>query len=190
MSRFLISTDAALADFAQRFIPANCTVRLPTEKEDPTINPKDGEIGIYTVFFEQAGLRLPLDPLLCDFLRYCNMSLSQLSPNGIRLVLGCSALNRILGVNLTHREIFWCYSLCHCPHDPKRFYFRARTGAPDLVKCLTKSEKGYHGGMVVVGGAWDDGNIHKIRRRMYDHVGRDNCPLFLNCLLLLSLPYL
>ena len=181
MSRFLISSDSALADFAQRYIPANCTVRLPEGDEDPTINPRDGEIGIYTVFFEQAGLRLPLDPLLCDVLRYCSMSLCQLSPNGIRLVLGCSALNRMLGVTLTHREIFWCYSLCHCPQDSKRFYFRARTGTPDLVKCLTKSEKGYHGGMVVVGGAWDDGNIHRIRRRFYDHVGR-NTPVFVEFL--------
>ena len=46
---------------------------------------------------------------------------------------------------------------------------------------MTKSEKAYHGGMVVVGGAWDDGNIHKIRRRMYDHVGR-NTPVFVESL--------
>lgn len=76
------------------------------------------------------------------------MALCQMSLNKVRVVLGCD----VLGVNLTHREIFWCYSLCHCPRDSSRYYFRAQIGAPDLVKCLTKSEKGYHGSMVIVGG--------------------------------------
>ena len=107
------------------------------------------------------------------------MALCQLSPNGVRVVLGCSALNKLLGANLTYRDIFWCYSLCHCPQDRSRYYFRAKIGAPDLVKCLTKSEKGYHEGIVIVRGAWEDGDIHKIRQRMYDNVGRD-----INCLVL------
>ena len=101
------------------------------------------------------------------------MALCQLSPNRVRVVLGGSALNKLLGVNLTQREIFWCYSLCHYPQDKSRYYFQARIGAPDLVKCLTKSEKGYHEGIVIVGGAWDDGDINQIRWRMYDNVSRD-----------------
>ena len=173
MARYLISSDAALVEFVQRHIPHNCTVRLPVEGEDPTVNPKDGDIGIYTILFEQAGLSLPLDHLLCEVLRRCSMALCQLSPNEVRLVLRCSALNKLLGVNLTYREIFWCYPLCHCPQDRSRYYFRVRIGASDLVKCLTKSEKGYHEGIAIVGGAWDDGDIRKIKRRMYDNVGRD-----------------
>ena len=106
MARYVIFDDAALAKFAQRHIPENCTVRLPDGREDPTVNPRDGEIGIYTVLFEQAGLKLPLDHLLCAVLRRCSMALCQLSPNGVRLVLGCSALNKLLGLNLTRREIF------------------------------------------------------------------------------------
>ena len=176
MAIYFISGDAALAEFAQRYISDKCTMRLPVGKEEPTINPKDGEIGIYTVLFEQAGLRLPLDHLLCEVLRRYNMALCQLSPNGVRVVLGWSVLKKLLGINLTYREIFWCYSLCHYPQDKSRYYFRARIDAPGLVKCLTKSEKGYYEGIVTVGGAWEDGDICKIRRRMQDNVGRDiNC---------------
>lgn len=40
----------------------------------------------------------------------------------------------------------------HYPKDSSRYYFRA----PDLVKCLTKSEKGYHECMVIIEGTWDD----------------------------------
>ena len=42
-----------------------------------------------------------------------------------------------------------------------------------MVKYLTKFEKGYHEGIVIVGGAWEDRDIHKIKRRMYGNVGRD-----------------
>ena len=43
MARYVISDDAALAEFAQRHIPENCTVRLPVGRADPTVNPKDRE---------------------------------------------------------------------------------------------------------------------------------------------------
>ena len=75
MARYIISDDAELAAFAQQHIPGNCTVRLPDGGEDPTVNPRDGEIGIYTVMFEHAGLKLPLDHLLCEVLRRCSMAL-------------------------------------------------------------------------------------------------------------------
>lgn len=71
--------------------------------EEPTVDPRDGKIGIYTVLFTQAGLRLLLNRLFCEVLRRCNMALCQLSPNKVRLVLGCSALNEWLGVNLAHK---------------------------------------------------------------------------------------
>ena len=87
MARYIISGDAAIAELAQRYITDNCTVRLPVGREEPTLDQKDGEIGIYTVLFEQAGLRLLLDHLLCEVLRCYNMALCQLSPNGVRVVL-------------------------------------------------------------------------------------------------------
>ena len=43
-------------------------------------------------------------------------------------------------------------------------------GPPDLIKCLTKSEKGYQGDMVIIGGKCD-GDIFQITRRMSIHVG-------------------
>ncbi|KAM7520517.1 hypothetical protein LguiB_019479 [Lonicera macranthoides] len=138
LRRYLVKGDEELAAFSQRFIPDGCMVRLPKVNEEPTIDPRDREIGIYPVLFKQAGLKLPLDPLLCDVLRRCNMALCQLSPNGVRVVLSCAALNRLLGVNLTWREIFWCYSLCNNLGDHFRYYFQARVRAPNLVKCLKK----------------------------------------------------
>lgn len=148
-------------------------MRIPEANEEPTTNPKDGEIGIYTVLFEQARLRLPLNHLLCKVLKRCNMALCQLSPNGVRVVLGCFTLNKLLGVNMTHREIFWYYSLCHCPQDKSRYYSRVRIRASDLVKYFTKFKNGYYGSTVIIKGSWDNGDIHKIRRCMCNNVGKD-----------------
>lgn len=71
------------------------------------------------------------------------MSLCQISLNGIIVVLGCTALNQRIGVRLTHMEILYCYSVYHCPQDHVWYYFKARPGTPNLVKCLTRSKKGY-----------------------------------------------
>lgn len=123
MIRWTIFGTEEIIVFSQQFILDGCMVRLLEGNEEPTINPKDGETGIYTFLFKQARLRLPLDPLLCEVLRRCNMTLCQMSPNWVRVVLGCADLNRILGVRLTYMEIFYCYSLCHCPQDSSWYYF-------------------------------------------------------------------
>lgn len=52
MARYVIFDDGELAIFFQRFIPDGCTVRLPEMNEEPTIDPREGEIGIYTILFE------------------------------------------------------------------------------------------------------------------------------------------
>lgn len=61
-----MSGDEELATFSQQFIPNDYEARLPEGNEKPTIDPRDGEIGIYTVVFEQAGVRLLLNTLLCE----------------------------------------------------------------------------------------------------------------------------
>lgn len=82
MARYVISGDEGSAVFSERFVPDGCIVRLPEVNKKPTIDPRDGEIGIYTVLFKQAGLRPPLNRILYEVLRQCNMALCQLSPNG------------------------------------------------------------------------------------------------------------
>lgn len=107
MVRYMISGEAELAIFSQRFVPDGYMVRLPEINEEPIIDPRDVEIGIYMILFVQAGLTLPFNHLLCEVLRWCSMALCQFSPNGVKVVLGCFALNKWLGGNLTYREIIW-----------------------------------------------------------------------------------
>lgn len=97
MTRFSITFDKGLIDFTCQFIPDGCTIRVPEERANPTILPKDEEITIYTMLFEQARLKLPLDPLLCDVLTAINMSLCQMSRNGVRIVPGFFSLNKMMG---------------------------------------------------------------------------------------------
>ncbi|KAM7527736.1 hypothetical protein LguiB_031146 [Lonicera macranthoides] len=86
------TTDSYNHHYHQHHLPSseNTTgVRLLEVNEEPTIDPRDGEIGIYHVLFEQTGLKLPLDPLLCDVLRQCNMRVRILDyPRAVHNLLG------------------------------------------------------------------------------------------------------
>lgn len=61
MTRYVIFGDEELSAFSQQFIHDDCMVKLPEVNDEPTVDPRDGEIGIYTILFEQLRLKLPLD---------------------------------------------------------------------------------------------------------------------------------
>lgn len=75
MARYVIYGDENLATFSQRFVLDGCTMRLPEANDVPTVDRRDREIRIYIILFEQVGLRLPLNCILCEVLRWCNIAL-------------------------------------------------------------------------------------------------------------------
>lgn len=62
-------------------------------------------------FFKEVGLRLPLGPLIVNFLRYCNMSLDLLAVNFVWIISGIEKLNEVHGTNLGLIEFQYYYSL-------------------------------------------------------------------------------
>lgn len=59
-----------------------------------SINFVVGTYPIYTSYFLQAGLKIPFDPLLADFLRKTKHHISQLAPKSVRTILGITEINR------------------------------------------------------------------------------------------------
>lgn len=83
MSRNALINDTQIVKFSKKYIPIELSLRPFLEGENPfsaiyELGPKDNQI--HTSFFREASLRLPLWPLLIDFLRCTLLTLSQLSP--------------------------------------------------------------------------------------------------------------
>lgn len=110
---------------------------------------------INTSFFFGAGLSLPLDPLVVEFLTETRFHIYQLTPNIIRILLGASKLNRRFVLHLVLNEIKYCYSL---GIFEDKWNLRVRPHSPSLVEGLTFSHKGYYNDVIIITGVLDPTN--------------------------------
>src|SRR3984885_10820485 len=111
MKRRILVTTEEREEFGANYIPVGLTWRICEDGEDPFESLEIGDTPIYASFFVEAGLRIPLAPLLIEFLRFTNLHLCQLAPNTLRIILGVVEINRILGTNLGMDELRFCYCL-------------------------------------------------------------------------------
>mgnify|MGYP000938029819 CR=1 FL=1 len=71
-------------------------------------------------------------------------------------ILGCiDALNKKMGLNLTHHNVNWIYNRNHL--KGQEYYLKIRVPKVRLISCLPKSNKGMNKDYLIVSGEWHDG---------------------------------
>ncbi|GMP56621.1 hypothetical protein CsSME_00021040 [Camellia sinensis var. sinensis] len=108
--RFMVNSPGALADFHREYnIPDDVHLEIAKKGDTPW-----GELDkcpFTVVSIVEGGLRFPVQPLICEFLRKTRLCPTQVSNNAYKIINGVAELNRILGLNLGLAEIFHQYAL-------------------------------------------------------------------------------
>ena len=92
------------------------------------------------IAFLEWGMRIPMRPVMKDYLRHFRLAPIQCAVNVFRILGSVDALNEKMGLRLTHHDVNWCYNLQY--FKGKTYYMKARDESVGLIQCLPKSSKG------------------------------------------------
>ena len=134
-------------------IPDNVGLRYRKEG-DWHIMRREGEVVIPIIAFLKGGMRLPMRPVVRDYLRYFRLAPIQCAVNMFRILDSVDALNEQMGLRLTHHDVNWCYNLQYL--KGKTYYMKARDERVCLIQCLPESSKGLNKDFLIESGAWHD----------------------------------
>ena len=107
------------------------------------------------IAFLEEGMRLPMPPVVRDYLRHFRLAPVQYAVNVFRILDNVDALNEKMGLRLTHHDVNWCYNLQYL--KGKTYYMKARDERVRLIQCLPESSKGLNKDFLIVSGAWHEG---------------------------------
>ena len=63
------------------------------------------------ITFLEGGMRIPMRPVMRDYLRHFRLAPIQCAANVFRILGSVDALNKKMGLRLTHHDINWYYHL-------------------------------------------------------------------------------
>ena len=141
MGRFkkLVESEEAMEKFVADYkIPNNVGLRY-CKKGDWHIMRREGEVVILIIAFLEGGMRLPMHPVVRDYLRHFRLAPVQCAVNVFRILGNVDALNEQMGLRLTHHDVNWCYNLQYL--TGKTYYMKARDERVRLIQCLPESKQ-------------------------------------------------
>ena len=146
----LVETKEAMEKFIADYrIPPNMSLRYCKEGEWH-LKRRTGEMVILLLAFIEGSVRIPMRPVMRDYLRHFQLAPTQCVTNMFR-ILGCvDALNEKMGLRLTHHDVNWCYNLQHL--RGKSYYMKTRDDRVRLIQCLPESSKGLNKDFLIVSG--------------------------------------
>ena len=107
MGRFkkLVESEKAMEKFIADYkIPSNVGLRYYKEG-DWHIMRQEGEVVIPIIAFLEGGMRLPIRPVMRDYLRHFRLAFIQCAVNVFRILGSVDALNEKMGLKLTHHDV-------------------------------------------------------------------------------------
>ena len=113
MGRFkkLVESEEAMEKFVADYkIPNNVGLRYCKEG-DWHIMRREGEIVIPIIAFLERGMRLPIRPVVREYLWHFRLTSVQCAVNMFRILGSVDALNEQMVLRLTHHDVNWCYNL-------------------------------------------------------------------------------
>ena len=116
---------------------------------------REGEVVILIIAFLEGGMRLPMHPVVRDYLRHFRLAPIQCAINMFRILGSVDALNEQMELRLTHHDVNWCYNLQYL--KGKTYYMKARDERVRLIQCLPESSKGLNKDFLIVSRVWHDG---------------------------------
>ena len=115
---------------------------------------QEGEVVIPIIAFLEGGMRIPMRPVMKDYLRHFRLAPIQCAVNVFRILGSVDALNEKMGLRLTHYDVNWCYNLQYL--KGKTYYMKARDERVRLIQCLPEFSKGLNKDFFIMSGAWYD----------------------------------
>ena len=107
MGRFksLVESKEGMKKFKADYrIPSNVGLRYCKEGEWHFLR-QEGEVVIPMIAFIEGGIKIPMRLVIRDYLRFVRLAPTQCIPNVFR-ILGCvDALNKKMGLRLTHHVV-------------------------------------------------------------------------------------
>ena len=151
----LVKSEKAMEKFVADYkIPNNVGLRYCKEG-DWHIMRREGKVVIPIIAFLEGVMRLPMRPVVRDYLRHFRLASIQCVVNMFRILSSVDALNEQMGLRLTHHDLNWCYNLQYL--TGKTYYMKARDERVRLIQCLSESSKGLNKDFLIMSGAWHDG---------------------------------
>ena len=151
----LVETEEAMEKFIADYrIPPNVGLRY-CEEGEWHFRRNEGEVVIPLITFIEDGVRIPMRPVMRDYLRHILLAPTQCAANMSR-ILGCvDALNEKMGLRLIHHDVNWCYNLQNL--RGKSYYMKTRDDKFRLIQCLPETNEGLNKDFLIVSGEWHDG---------------------------------
>ena len=143
--------EAFIADYR---IPNTVGLRYCKEGEWHFMR-QGGKVVILIIAFLEGGMRIPMGPVMRDYLRHFRLAPVQCAVNVFRILDCVDALKEKIGLKLTHHDVNWCYNLQYL--KGKSYYMKARDDKVRLIQCLPESCKGLNKDFFIMLGVWHDG---------------------------------